>query len=381
MKNLSLKLQLSLSAIAVGFVLLLAQLVLQFYVLRGDIVQRIEKNEFRSLTAVAQNLDEKLQDSMDMLASVGTHVQPSLMGNIPELEKFMQREYALLNVYDDLYVFDAKGILLVDWPIKAGRRNLDMSSRDYIQGVINTGKTVISKPILGKATKQPIVVVATPIQNDKGELVGIMGGVLNLYKPNLLGSIASQKNGEAGYYYLVTKDRIRIAHPDPSVILTPLPLDSGNAPFENAMHGFEGTQEGVNSRGLKGLFTFKKLETTDWVVASVIPSSEAFQPIAALYEKMVLVSVLLMLTIVPFLWSYAGRLVSPLAQLALAMHDKATQMRDGKTVTPVAEVGWQEIKTVVHAFNEFLDARIRAEAELSVARDDCLLYTSDAADE
>jgi signal transduction histidine kinase/CheY-like chemotaxis protein len=370
MKNLSLKLQLSLSAIAVGFVLLLAQLVLQFYVLRGDIVQRIEKNEFRSLTAVAQNLDEKLQDSMDMLASVGTHVQPSLMGNIPELEKFMQREYALLNVYDDLYVFDAKGILLVDWPIKAGRRNLDMSSRDYIQGVINTGKTVISKPILGKATKQPIVVVATPIQNDKGELVGIMGGVLNLYKPNLLGSIASQKNGEAGYYYLVTKDRIRIAHPDPSVILTPLPLDSGNAPFENAMHGFEGTQEGVNSRGLKGLFTFKKLETTDWVVASVIPSSEAFQPIAALYEKMVLVSVLLMLTIVPFLWSYAGRLVSPLAQLALAMHDKATQMRDGKTVTPVAEVGWQEIKTVVHAFNEFLDARIRAEAELSVARDE-----------
>ena len=94
MKNLSLKLQLSLSAIAVGFVLLLAQLVLQFYVLRGDIVQRIERNEFHSLTAVAQDLDEKLQDSMDMLTSVGTHVPPSLMGNISELEKFMQREYA-----------------------------------------------------------------------------------------------------------------------------------------------------------------------------------------------------------------------------------------------------------------------------------------------
>ena len=40
MKNLSIKLQLSLSAIAVGFVLLLAQLVLQFYVLRVDIVHR-----------------------------------------------------------------------------------------------------------------------------------------------------------------------------------------------------------------------------------------------------------------------------------------------------------------------------------------------------
>ena len=369
MKNLSIKLQLSLSAIAVGFVLLLAQLVLQFSVLRGDIVQRIEKNEFRSLTAVAQNLDEKLQNSMDMLASVGANVPPSALGNVAAMEKFLQREYALFNVYDDLYIFDAKGILLVDWPVKAGRRTLDMSSRDYIQAVIATEKTVISKPILGKATKQPIVVVASPIKNDKGELVGIIGGVLNLYKPNLLGSIATQKNGEGGYYYLVTKERMRIAHPDASLILTAVPENSANLPLENAIKGFEGTQEGINTRGLKGLFTFKRLETTDWVVASVIPSAEAFQPIADLYEKMVLVSVLLMLAIVPFLLSYAGRLVRPLAQLANAMHDKAAQMRDGKTATPVEEVGGIEIKTVVRAFNEFMDARIRAETELSSARD------------
>lgn len=369
MKDLSIKLQLSLSAIAVGFVLLLAQLVLQFYVLRVDIVQRIEKNEFRSLTAVAQNLDEKLQNSMDMLESVGSNVPSALMGNVGELEKFLQREYALFNVYDDLYVFDAQGVLLVDWPVKAGRRMLDMSSRDYIQGVIATGQTVISKPILGKATKQPIVVIASPIRDSSGKLVGILGGVLNLYKPNLLGSIAAQKNGETGYYYLVTKDRVRIAHPDPSLILKEVPLDTTNLPLRNAINGFEGTQEGVNARGLKGLFTFKKLQTTDWIVASVVPSAEAFKPIADLYEKMVLVSVLLMLTIVPFLWSYAGNLVSPLAQLAHAMHEKARQMRDGKTATPVEELGGKEVKTVVHAFNEFMDARIRAETALSSARD------------
>lgn len=74
MKNLSIKLQLSLSAIAVGFILLLAQLGLQFYVLRADIVQRIEKNEFRQLSDFANNLDERLQDSVAMLASVGLNV-------------------------------------------------------------------------------------------------------------------------------------------------------------------------------------------------------------------------------------------------------------------------------------------------------------------
>lgn len=369
MKNLSIKLQLSLGAIAVGFVLLLAQLVLQFYVLRSDIVQRIEKNEFRNLTAVAQNLDEKLQSSMEMLGSVGANVPPALMGNIGGLETFLQREYALFNVFDDLYIFDAKGVLQVDWPVKPGRRTLDMSSRDYIQGVITTGKVVISKPILGKATKQPIVVVAAPIKSSNGQLVGIIGGVLNLYKPNILGSIAAQKNGEGGYYYLVSKDRVRIAHPNPQLILKEVPLNSGNVPLENAFQGFEGTQEGVNNQGLKGLFTFKKLEATDWIVASVIPSAEAFKSIADLYEKMVWVSVMLMLTIMPFLWGFAGSMVRPLAELARAMHDKATQMRDGQAATPVTVTGGLEVNTVVHAFNEFMEARIRAETALSSARD------------
>lgn len=48
---------------------------------------------------------------------------------------------------------------------------------------------------------------------------------MNLYKPNLLGSLASRKNGEADYYYMVTKDRVRIAHPDANLsheIRTPM---------------------------------------------------------------------------------------------------------------------------------------------------------------
>ena len=369
MKNLSIKFQLALSAIAIGFVLLLAQLWLQFYVLRGDIVHRIETHEYKQLTEFAENLDEKLQDSMDMLASVGLHMPAQDMGHLAKLEQRLQSEYALLTVFDDLYVFDAKGVLLVDWPVKPGRRTLDMNSRDYIQAVIKTQQPFISKPILGKATKQPIVVVAAPIFDQNNVLVGIMGGVLNLYKPNLLGAIATRKNGETGYYYLVTKERVRIAHPDPTLILKAVPPDSINLPFENAMKGFEGTQEGFNTRGIKGLSTFKRLKTTDWVVASVIPSAEAFAPISDLYKRMVLVTVLLMITMIPLLWVFVRKLVRPLGDLAEAMHDKAAKMRDGQPVTAIEEMGSKEIKTVVHAFNEFMEARIRAETELSLARD------------
>ena len=370
MKNLSIRAQVALSAMALGGLLLLAQLGLQFYVLRTDIVQRIEKHEYRALQDFASHLDEKLQDSMDMLASEAMHMPEVSPHNITQLEKHLSRQQALLTVYDDLYVFDAKGLLLVDWPEKPGRRMLDMSARDYVQGVVQKRETVISRPILGKATRQPIVVVATPILNGQGELIGILGGVINLYKPNMLGSIATRKNGESGYYYLVSSERVRIAHPDPALVLQRVPENSGNAPFERAMQGFEGTLEGTNTRGLRGLFTFARLKTTNWIVASVVPTDEAFAPIRQMYERMLVVTGFLLLIFLPLLWVFSRRLVRPFIELSRAMVQTAQHMREGLPVQAIEARGGFEIRKVTLAFNAFVDARIRAEQELSVARDE-----------
>lgn len=369
MKNRSIKLQLSFSALAMALLLLLAQFALQFQLMRTDIVQRIEKHEFRQLSDLASHLDEKLQDSVDMLSKVAQSAPKPGTSTLAGLEKFLQQEQALLTAYDDLYVFDPQGVLLVDWPVKPGRRSLDMAGRDYIQGVIKTGKPVISAPILGQATRQPIVVVAAPIWDAQQQMVGIMGGVLNLHKPNFLGSIAHRKNGETGYFYLVTQDRLRMVHPDPDLIFKAIAKDSGNIPFENAMRGFEGTQEGRDTGGVQGLFTFKRLATTGWILASVVPSSEAFAPIENLYQKMLGFSGLLLLVMAPLLWMLVGRVVRPLDVLAKAMHQTAARMRDGQVVAPIAQVGGTEIKMVTQAFNEFVEARIHAEQDLAKARD------------
>lgn len=368
MKALSIKLQLSIIFVAMAFILLTAQLGLQLYVMREDIVKRIEKQEFQQLTDLANDLDERLQDSINMLANVALNAPITDKNSLVTLENFLQREHALLSVYDDLYIFDTKGILLVDWPMKFGRRALNVSSRDYIQEVINTHQPVISKPILGKATKQPIVVVAAPILDNNKRLVGIMGGVINLHKSKFLSSIANRKNGDKGYYYLVSKDRLLINHPDPDLIFTQVPLNSENPPFEAAMTGFEGTQEGYSSEGKKGLFTFKKLATTDWIIASVVPSEEAFSPIANLFEKLIVVCFLLMLLMIPLLWIFAGRLMRPLRLLATAMQQTASKMHESEPTLPIAAVGGHEIKTVVYAFNDFVEARTRAEKDLLLAR-------------
>lgn len=366
---MSLKLKLTLGAIAIALLLLLVQFFGQFYSLRGDLTARIESEQFQLLSVLGNHLDDKIDERLSALAQSAQSVPQDKLDDLKALEQHLQNEHALLTLFDDLYIFDYNGNLLVDWPLKAGRRGLDMSGRDYIQAVRSERKPFISQPILGKATKQPIVVLAAPVLNNKGELVAIVGGVLNLYKPNLIGSLASRSIGESGYLYLVSGDHLFISHPDKTRIMQATPAAGENPSLARAYEGFEGTLEGSNSRGLQGLFTFKRLQSTGWILASVVPSEEAFRPIVVIQRNMAVITLLLMLIATPLLWFFSVRLLHPLGQLARQMRERASSMQPGLPAKPVAEIGSHEIRTVAAAFNEFLGARNDAEIALAQAKD------------
>ena len=366
---MSLKLKLTLGAIAIALLLLLVQFFGQFYSLRGDLTARIESEQFQLLSVLGNHLDDKIDERLSALAQSAQSVPQDKLDDLKALEFHLQSEHALLTLFDDLYIFDHNGNLLVDWPLKAGRRGLDMSGRDYIQAVRSERKPFISQPILGKATKQPIVVLAAPVLNNKGELVAIVGGVLNLYKPNLIGSLASRSIGESGYLYLVSGDHLFISHPDKTRIMQATPPAADNPSLARAYEGFEGTLEGSNSRGLQGLFTFKRLQSTGWILASVVPSEEAFRPIVVIQRNMAVITLLLMLVATPLLWFFSVRLLHPLGQLARQMRERASSMQPGLPAKPVAEIGSHEIRTVAAAFNEFLGARNDAEIALAQAKD------------
>ena len=368
MPTLSLRLKLTLGAISISVVLLLVQSFIQFYALRGDLATRIEQEQFTLLSTLASHLDDKLDERLLALSESARSIPQDKLGDLAALEKHLQGKTALLTLFDDLYIFDAQGILLVDWPLKPGRRGLDMAGRDYIQCVRSSLRGCISQPVLGKATKQPIIVLAAPILDGNGKLLAIAGGVLNLYKPNLIGELGSRKVGNNGYFYLVSNERLFIAHPDRERIMQPIPSAGENPTLDAAIQGFEGTREGINSRGLQGLFTFKRLHSTGWTLASVVPSGEVFATITTIQRTMAGITLLLMLVVTPLLWAFSRRLVQPLEQLAGAMRQRASAMQPEQPAEPIVESGSPEIRTVAAAFNEFLGARNTAEMALAASQ-------------
>ena len=67
----SLKLKLSLGAIAIGLLLLLTQLLVQSWSLRAELKERIETEQFQYLSALADHLDDKLGERVTALSAAG----------------------------------------------------------------------------------------------------------------------------------------------------------------------------------------------------------------------------------------------------------------------------------------------------------------------
>ena len=94
-----------------------------------------------------------------------------------------------------------------------------------------------------------------------------------------LGHLADTRIGSSGYRYLFASDRTLIVHPDRSRILKKDVPPGTNPMFDRAVAGFQGSGVTVNSRGLKVLASFKRLESAPWILAANFPCEEAYASI------------------------------------------------------------------------------------------------------
>ncbi len=363
LRRFSLRTQIGLAAGLVLSLMLLTQALLLFSAARDELRQSLSGQLEVLVRRVATELDDKIRMRVTTLEAMASKFPPAALKNSGQAERYFRDSAILSTLIDDLYLFSADGVLLVDWPIKPGRRGLDMAERDYIQGVIRQGQPTVSKPILGKATRQPMVVIAVPIRNGEGKLSGILGGVVSLQTSRLLEPLSTTKVGKAGYFYLVSPDRLTIMHPDRSRILKPIPAPGMNPALDRALgENFEGTVEGVNSTGLQGLFSFKRLPYTGWVLAAVLPSAEALAAVDKLRLRATLLTAIFLLLAIAVIVLIVRRFTRPLEILTDFLKSTRTL-----SAPPALRHSCRETDRLSDAFSAFMLQQKITQEKLSIA--------------
>ena len=354
--------------VAIGISLLFAAVVISFtlfqlYETRASMVEMLSSQQTTLVMRAADEIDEKFRDRKAALSEVAESMGGQLEMDLEAAPLNLREHRALNSMFDATFIFSVEGLALASPPDRPELRGIDVSRRPYFQDTIRLRRALISAPYRSPASGMPFVMMTAPVFDSNGGLIAILAGAINLNKPNFLGEIGSTPVGRTGYFYVLTRGAqpIVVSHPIKSRILGNARPASENGGAAQAQAGFEGTVEGLNSSGVRSMKSFKKLKETDWMLAAVLPSDEAFAPIEQSQRKTRLAGGFVVLLVAAAAWIFIRHALRPLDALRENVRQR---LDDPHGTSPLAVRRHDEIGQLTFDFNRLMAAQQLAERAL-----------------
>lgn len=320
MTSLSLKTKMSLvvSLLTAGLMAVLA--IIAFAYFETQFKETVARHQSSMVSAMADQIDDKIRSAQEELAAVATTITRDNITDPARAKKFLAGRPDTALVFDNgVFIFSATGRLIAGTMMESHMAGGDFSHRNYFRKTVETGRPYLSPPFFSvQSHRHPVVMFTAPVFDGQGKLAAVLGGSLDLMKDNFLGRVAAVRLGERGYLYLFDTSRTLIVHHDRSRILKRDVPVGVNRLFDRAAAGFEGTGETVTSRGLPTISSFRRLKSTDWILAANYPRSEAYAPVYRAKRYLLVALAVVILVSVLGVWFFMGYLISPL--LVLTSH-------------------------------------------------------------
>jgi len=264
------------SCVAIALILLSARSYLQ-----RSLKESISFQQQLTVSVLADEIDQKLQFTRDMLSLLAGKVTPEMVEQPEKIAAFLRDESEFGSIFDNgMFLFDSRGRIVAELPLGTSRNGTDFSFRHYLKTTLATRSPVISEPyISSQSHHHPSIMFTAPIFNSHARLIAVLGGSVDLTRRNFFGNIMSLKIGRTGYMYLSAEDRTLILHPDPERVMKVDTQPGANQLLDKALGGYDGTDETVNSRGIPMLTSFQHLKSKRWILAANYPLSEAYRQI------------------------------------------------------------------------------------------------------
>jgi len=340
-----------------SLVILLSSLwSLSFYssrMLYGDVEKISGEQQLSTVSLLAAHLNQEISIRLTALEEIAETIHPATMGNAPSLQTFLEHRILVKNFFNEgMLVYSLDGTAIAAAPFASLRVGLNYMDRDYLVGAIKEDKATIGLPLIGRTAKAPIFVMAVPIHDSKGNVIGALSGITNLDKPNFLDGITQSRYGESGGYLIVSpRTRTIITATDKSRAMEILPEPGINPLIDRFILGYEGSGIVVSPQGVEVLASAKAIPVAGWYVAGVLPTEEAFAPIRFMQHRMLLTTFFLAFLSSILTWWAVRRQLSP---LVAASNTLATFSASNRKLEPLPIVRKDEIGKVIDEFNQAL---------------------------
>ena len=350
--------------------------------LQADMEQLLGEQQFSVVTSVAKTVNDDLTERLQALQTVAKDMDAALLARPTALQaRLEQRPLLQLQFNGGVFVTGLEYVSVASVPLSiegTSRIGINYSGRDFLATALRDGKVAIGKPVMGKLLKSPIVVMAVPIFDSQGKVVGALAGVTDLGKPNFLDKITQSMYGKSGGYFLIDlKHRMVVTATDKNRVMQALPAPGINPLIDRFIGGYEGYAVLVNAVGVGVLSSSKVIPVAGWAVSASLPTAEAFAPLQHRQQRLLWATLVLAALVGALTWLVLRREIAPLVVAAKAM-TKLANSKDMPQPLPEAQPG--EIGELMAGFNRILEKSIEREGALAASETfkDAVLDSLDA---
>ena len=362
MASANLKFRLACVAAALVFAATLLVTLSTLSVAERGMKSVIGDQQFTLLSGAASFMDDRLAERLAQVEALGAAIPPRLRNDWSGLKFYLAQQRRLWGRYDylNLVVLDSTGQLQVSLRDLPGSAGFNARGTDYLEQVLATGKSMISRPIRSPLTGDHIVLFSAPVFDEQGKITAVIAASVDLRRSGLLRQIGALKPGKTGYLFLMTADGVIIDHPDQTRLFQHVATSPGvNRGTERALAGFEGWLEARSKDGTESIYAYKRLRTTGWIMAARYPTAEAFAPMIAMRHNAFFGAGGLALAAGLLAWVLVFQLLAPLQSL----RDNVAAIRhDGADIDVLRDGRKDEIGELGRAFHALMAEREQAES-------------------
>src|SRR5450830_804189 len=329
---------------------------LAFYagrMLREDMQRLLGEQQLSTASLIAAEVNEQLDDRLRALENIAGRISPAMLDDTVAMQTTLEQYPVFQTLFNGgTFATRLDGTAVADVPQSAERLGVNYIDRDCIAAALNEGKATIGRPVMGKKLLAPVFVMAAPIRNARGEIVGALAGVTNLGAHNFLDRITKGSYGKTGAYLLAApQHKLFVTSSDKSRIMRPLPAPGVNPLHDKFAQGYEGYGVMVNFRGEEEITAANSIPVAGWFMGIAVPTTEAFAPIHAMQQRLLLAAFLLTLLAGTLTWWMLRRQLAPLVSTAKTL---ATLSDTNQPPQPFPITRPDEIGQLIGSFNRML---------------------------
>jgi diguanylate cyclase (GGDEF)-like protein/PAS domain S-box-containing protein len=273
----SLNTRLSLGAALVVLLATIAIATVALQLVRTSVKASIESEELARLSAIADTVDQKFVGWRTLLQTFAVGVEAAGLADPALLQPYLERHASLRRPFSNVAIFTPEGDRIASLNGARSESALNILDRPYFRETLAAQAGVVSDPYLNRRSGLAQIALTQPVFDEAGALRFVISAAIDLGGRNILGEMAGTRFGETGYLFITNTDGVVIDHPRPEFIASQAATKgSGNPEIDRPAEQFEGVVEGFNHAGVHGMYAFKRIPQTNWVIGAMYPTSEAF---------------------------------------------------------------------------------------------------------